>query len=380
MKIAAIIPVFEPDDRFVRLVEVLSLSPIDAVIVVNDGSGPEYDQSFELVKGIAKVHFVNHAKNLGKGAALKSGFEYALSAFPDHFGVVTADADGQHDSEDILKVARRLCSGPYALVLGVRNFGHAVPLRSRLGNQLTRVVVSVITGQRITDTQTGLRGIPRSLMPLLVSVPSNGYEFESEMLICCQRSAHPIREEPIRTIYVDGNKSSHFNPVLDSLKIYFTLFRFTISAILSALLDNLVFYLVLRCSFGLGFAQIAGRIASMTLNYSAGRRAVFLSRQPHRRVFPKYLLLVGVSGFTSFALIRILTSKFSINPLSAKLGAESMLFAFNFVVQRKFVFRGDQSSRLARKVDASRGPDTTADTNVLAQRDQRPTLNVQPHC
>jgi glycosyltransferase involved in cell wall biosynthesis len=353
MNVAAIIPAFEPDSRLVHLVDSLSGSPIAAIIVVNDGSGSQYDQYFEPIRRDSRVHIVEHATNLGKGAALKSGFDHALKAFPDYLGVVTADADGQHDSEDILKVAQRLCSEHSALILGVRTFDDAVPLRSRIGNQLTRAFVSVMTGQRVTDTQTGLRGIPRSLITRLLRVPANGYEFETEMLISCQRSGHPICEERIRTIYIDGNKSSHFNPVLDSLKIYFTLFRFGISSILSALVDNAVFFLAVKSSFTLGFAQIAGRLASVALNYSLGRKAVFLSHQRHKTAFPKYLLLVIVSGIASFALIRLLISRFSLGAVPAKMVAESILFVFNFFAQREFVFRARREPQAVGQLDAN---------------------------
>ena len=173
-------------------------------------------------------------------------------------------------------MARRLCAEPDKLVLGVRTFGKTVPLRSRLGNHLTRAVMYLITGQRIADTQTGLRGIPHPLMQRLLRVAGTGYEFELEMLIICKHNSQPMVQEKIQTIYIDGNTSSHFNPVLDSLRIYFTLFRFSIVSILTALLDNSVFYAALRCSVGVGLAQITGRLVAIAFNYSAGRKAVFL--------------------------------------------------------------------------------------------------------
>lgn len=338
MDLAVLIPAFEPDNTLVTLVEALSASAVAAIVVVNDGSGPRYEQRFEALKNLPKVHLLKHAVNLGKGAALKSGINYVLCAFPDHCGVVTADADGQHHPEDILKVARRLCAEPQKLVLGVRDFGGTVPLRSRVGNQLTKAIMYVVTGQRIADTQTGLRGIPQSLMQRLLRVPGTGYEFELEMLIISKHNSQPMVQENIQTIYIGRNTSSHFNPVLDSLRIYFTLFRFSIVSILTAILDNSVFYAALRCSLGVGLAQITGRLAAIAFNYSAGRKAVFLSHQRHRAVFPKYLLSVIGSGVVSYALIRFLSSNLSIGILPAKVIAESILFLFNFAVQRDFVF------------------------------------------
>jgi putative flippase GtrA len=346
MDIAVLIPAFEPDNRLVGLVEALSASAVAAIVVINDGSGPQHDRYFQAVKSLPKVHLLEHAVNLGKGAALKFGINYALCAFPHHWGVVTADADGQHSPEDVFKVAQRLCAEPHKLVLGVRTFGKTVPFRSRLGNHLTSAVMYLSTGQRIADTQTGLRGIPHSLMQRLLRVPGTGYEFELGMLIICKHSSQPMVQENIQTIYIDRNSSSHFNPVLDSLRIYFTLFRFSIVSILTALLDNSIFYLMLNCSLGVGLAQIAGRLAAIAFNYPAGRKAVFLSQQRHRTVFPKYLLSVIGSGLISYALIRFLSSNLFLGVLPAKIIAESILFVFNFAVQRDFVFmrHEDQST------------------------------------
>ncbi len=117
-------------------------------------------------------------------------------------------------------------ASPNALVLGSRAFSGEVPLRSRIGNTATRGIVHMLLGRRISDTQTGLRGIPASLLPHLLRIEARGYEFELEMLIAAHRLAIPLIEEPIRTIYEAGNPSSHFNPVVDSMKIYFVLLRF----------------------------------------------------------------------------------------------------------------------------------------------------------
>jgi hypothetical protein len=106
--------------------------------------------------------------NPGKGAALKTGINYILCEFPDALGVVTADADGQHHPEDILRVAGRLASDRESLILGVRSLRSTVPLHSRIGKRITRSLVWLPIGQRLSDTQTGLRAIPRSLLSELL--------------------------------------------------------------------------------------------------------------------------------------------------------------------------------------------------------------------
>ena len=175
----------------------LSSTPI---IVVDDGSGPEFKELFEAVAAFTQVTVVPHAVNLGKGAALKTGINHILCVFPDTLGIVTADADGQHHPEDIIRVLERLRENPDSMILGVRRFHAQVPLRSRFGNAMTRSLLRVVVGQRLSDTQTGLRGIPRSLLGHLLRIASSGYEFELDMLIACKHQRRTIHEEPIRTI------------------------------------------------------------------------------------------------------------------------------------------------------------------------------------
>jgi glycosyltransferase involved in cell wall biosynthesis len=158
----------------VDIVRALSASDFSHIIVVNDGSLESGDPVFEEVKGIDKVSFLKHAVDLGKGAALKTGLIHAYCNFGKNVTVVTVDADGQHLPEDVFKVARRMGREPGNLVLGVRSFGRDVPLRSKLGNNLTRHLFTALVGQKLTDTQAGLRGIPGDFIPHLLKLDSRG--------------------------------------------------------------------------------------------------------------------------------------------------------------------------------------------------------------
>jgi len=344
VNVPVLIPAFEPGDRLLELVEALAQSELPAIIVVNDGSGPAYQACFDALRLKPKVCLLEHAVNLGKGAALKTGINYALCGFPGLAGVVTADADGQHHPEDVLRVARRLAAQPGTLVMGVRRLGAGVPLRSRLGNAITSRVVRLLVGQRLADTQTGLRGIPQFLLPRLLRIPSTGYEFELDMLIAARHQSCPLAQEPIRTMYPDGVRTSHFNPLLDSLRIYFVLLRFATVSLLSAVLDNAVFTLAYALAPSILRAQVTGRLAAVAFNYLAARRAVFLSHQPHRATAPKYLALVLASGAVSYGLINFLSAELSLSVIAAKILAESLLFIANFAIQRDFVFKEPPSA------------------------------------
>jgi glycosyltransferase involved in cell wall biosynthesis/SAM-dependent methyltransferase len=343
MKLAVLIPAFRPGKPLAELVARLAQTPMGPIIVVDDGSGPQYHQLFRQLQQYPQVQVLQHAVNLGKGAALKTGINHALCSIPDCDGVVTADADGQHHPEDILKVAGRLAEAPECLVLGMRKFGPQVPVRSRLGNTLTRGLVRLLTGQRLWDTQTGLRGIPAALLPELLKIGSSGYEFELDMLIAAKHHGCRILQEEVRTIYGDGAGSSHFNPLLDSMRIYFVLLRFSMVSLLTAILDNLVFYVAYQWTASVLEAQVVGRAAAVLFNYNAARRAVFLSDERHRRLLPKYLLLVLTSGAVSYSLIGLLRSALPVGVIWAKLMAETALFLANFVIQRDLVFTKRQS-------------------------------------
>ncbi|HWQ57280.1 MAG TPA: glycosyltransferase [Bryobacteraceae bacterium] len=336
--VAVLIPAFKPSESLVLLVDALVRTELCAVVVVDDGSGPEFADVFQAVALRGKVHVLRHAVNLGKGAALKTGINYVHCTFADYVGIVTADADGQHLPEDILAVARRLVESPDAMVLGCRQFHAGVPLRSRAGNILTKLLVRVLVGRGMSDTQTGLRGVPSRLAPELLRIPSTGYEYELEMLIACRHRRCRVLEEPIQTVYIDGNKSSHFHPIRDSMRIYAVLLRFTGLSLLTAAVDNAVFFVTYLFMGQILTAQALARALAVLLNYSAARRAVFLSDQSHVVTLPKYLLLVVASGSVAYGMITFMSTTFHVPVMIAKIVSESLLFIANFAIQRDFIF------------------------------------------
>ena len=350
-----LIPAYQPGDALERLVAILLQSGAPSIILVDDGSGPEFSTTFDRLARLDRVHLLRHAVNLGKGAALKTGMNFALVNFTNCRGVVTADADGQHDAADILRVAERLREDSSALLLGVREFQKSVPFRSRLGNTLTRGLLYLLAGQKLADTQTGLRGIPAPLASHLLRVPSTGYEFELDMLMACKYQGFPIVQIPIRTIYEAGNPSSHFRPIFDSMRIYFLLLRFTVLSVLTALLDNLIFALSLSYTGSIARSQFLGRLVAMVFNYAGARGAVFHSRQRHVVVLPKYVALVAVNGLLSYALLEFLHLRLGLRAIPAKLIAEGILFIANFAIQRDFVF-----TRRTRRS----GPATATDWDI----------------
>jgi glycosyltransferase involved in cell wall biosynthesis len=236
-RLVLLVPVWQPEEGFPALVASVVAEGFGAVVIVDDGSDARCSAVFEEVALLPRVAVLRHAMNWGKGRALKTGMEYVLTELREMDGVVTADADGQHRPADMVRVARglreELEAGGGRLVLGARGCPAEMPWRSRFGNGLTRRVFALVTGVRLADTQTGLRGFPRALLPELLALEGERYEYEMTVLAhICRMGDMPL-EVPIETVYLKGNRCSHFDPILDSVRVYSVLLRFSVSALLA---------------------------------------------------------------------------------------------------------------------------------------------------
>jgi putative flippase GtrA len=342
--ICAIIPCYNEASTIGRIVRATRVYA-GLVIVVDDGSHDQTGASAAAAGALV----IRHGRNLGKGAALKTGFNHALVAWPEATGIVTADADGQHAAADILRVAERLAANPDHLVLGVRAFAGKVPLRSRVGNNVTRWVFRAFTGIQLLDTQTGLRGWPRAYCMDSLPIAINGYDFELECLLRAKHRAGrtvPIAQVPIKTIYHGAEGVSHFNPLRDSTRIYFVFLRYCGASVLAAILDSAMFSAVYAGTANMALSQVAGRCLAVAVAFLIARNIVFRSDASIGRSLAKYLSLVTVMGFVSYAFIRFLHQRFGFPVLGAKLAAEGLLFVANFTIQRELVF---VRSKLARE-------------------------------
>ncbi len=344
-QIVLLIPAYQPQEILLNLVEqLLSLDTQEIItqfVIVNDGSHYAHNALFEQLAILPKVTVLHHAVNLGKGAALKTGFNYILLNFPELKTVVTADADGQHLAADILKIAQAaLETTQTILILGTRQFSQKIPLRSLIGNQITRLVVRFFTGLNLKDTQTGLRAYPPELIRYILRIAINGYDFEMENLVRAKEfiSSLVLQEIPIQTVYENGNKNSHFNPLLDSMRIYFVFLRYCGAGLLTALTDNLVFIVAFMLSANVLNSQILSRSCGALISFVLGFRIVFKSTNNPVYALFKFVLLVILFGFISYGMIQFLNQEFGINIVVAKILAELILFIASFAIQRSFIF------------------------------------------
>ena len=220
-----LIPSLSPDERLPEYVQRLLAAGYGRIIVVDDGSAASYQPIFERIAGWEKCTVLHHPANRGKGAGLRTGFQFIRDE-TDLRGIVTADSDGQHTVPDTLKLTEKL-SDRQELLLGSRDFSRRsknVPFKSRAGNRITSGMYKLLYGVWLPDTQTGLRAFPRSLLDFALNVTGDRFEYEMNQLIWCAKKKIPMTVVEIETVYLDENKSSHFHPVRDAWRIYKLLF------------------------------------------------------------------------------------------------------------------------------------------------------------
>jgi glycosyltransferase involved in cell wall biosynthesis len=330
-----LIPSYEPSHRLTDLVGSLKAAAPDVgVVVVDDGSGPAYSAIFAQVLSLG-AELMTFAENRGKGAALKAGFRHTLTRHPGH-DVVTADSDGQHTVDDILRVAFRLRREEDALILGVRAFQGEVPARSRFGNAVSAVLFKVAAGFAVSDTQTGLRGIPASALEWALTVRGERFEYELEMLLGVRETGMRVVELPIATVYLDHNATSHFRPVRDSLRVMRPILRFGAASFAGFLIDTVVLQLAFWLSGSLLASVIAARVLSGSANFALNRR-ILGPDSPLVRSALKYAALALALLAANYVWLSALTAA-GLPLLLAKIVTEVSLYVVSFAVQRSLVF------------------------------------------
>jgi putative flippase GtrA len=268
---------------------------------------------------------------------------YLIINAPDLIGCVTADADGQHTPEDIVRVALRLTENRESLILGSREFsGENVPWKSRMGNRITSAVFRLQTGRRCVDTQTGLRGIPAMLMRRIMYVPGERYEYEMNVLLHAADNDIAFASVPIQTVYIDKNRASHFRTVCDSARIYSGILKFGAVSLICSLADIGLFALLTAVAFRGSdktalYAAIVARLCSGALNYCLNKLAVFGqyggTKQSAARYFLLFICIMTISAGTTQAL-----SVLPINLTIIKIFVDAVLFFVSYAVQRHFIF------------------------------------------
>lgn len=340
-----VIPAFEPNGMLESTLSGLLDSGFERIIVINDGSkSDESLKIFDRIKSINKIIYIEHGINLGKGGALKSGFNrYILERAFNDYGVITVDADGQHNPLDVLRVAKASMESEMrnALLIGAREFSKdfRVPFRSKFGNILTKKIFNLIFSQNLKDTQSGLRYIPNNFLKDCLAIESMRYEYEMEMLIKASLNHVPIHEVEIKTIYIANNESSHFNPLIDSFKIYYVFLRYTLNSIITAFIDYIVFSVFFYLIKNLLFSLLFARLIAGTTSFLLSKNFVFLSKSQYKIEAIRFISLVSINMLIAYLFIYLATNYYNLNIYISKIIIEFLLFIIGFFIMKFYVFR-----------------------------------------
>ena len=350
--VSLIIPAYKPDEKLLNTISDAQNAGFDDIIIIDDGSGKEFEKVFSKVEQISDCTLLRHEVNKGKGAAMKTAFAYFIENRPDGIGVITADADGQHLTKDILATAEKMKETGH-IVLGCRDFtAPQVPPRSKFGNRCTIGVFKLFFGMKISDTQTGLRAFPKDVLPKLLEINGDRYEYETNMLFFMSRNSIPFEEVVIDTVYIDDNSSSHFRVVRDSLRIYGLIIKYLLSSLSAAVVDAGAFYLLKEFPLiaiptipQTYTASIIARIISSLVNYIINAKVVF-GGKAGAKTLVKYYVLSAVQILVSAVLVYLfeylLRHYFGINyaitATAIKMVVDTVLFFVSFRLQHKWVF------------------------------------------
>ncbi len=344
--IFVIIPSLNPDEKLMNTVKGMLDIGFKRLIVVNDGSDNEHLNNFP--KANDNITVIHRKQNHGKGAALKVAFRHILRNYPDAAGVVTVDGDGQHMPKDVLACAEKIVNGKNTAILGCRDFsGEDVPKRSRMGNNITSGVFKVLCGINISDTQTGLRAFPATMLPLLLKVKGDRFEYETNMLLKLKQNGVNFEEVSIDTVYIEENATSHFRPFVDSVRIYRFILSYFLSAIISFVVDISLFYIICKLAHNaLGgwtalMATAIARAVSSLLNYSINRSKVFNSTGKKGRSFIRYYILAIPQMLISAGMVSVLALLLGSAPILQtiiKIAVDTLLFFISYRIQQSWVF------------------------------------------
>ena len=351
MNVTIVMPSYKPERSIVGHVDDLASRGFERIVVVDDGSGDTYRGIFDELRAKPFCTVLSHEVNRGKGVALKTGLSFVLEHQNGSMGVVTADSDGQHSTDDCVRMAKALLADADTVFIGSREFSLGkIPFRSWIGNRWSSATFALVLGRWLPDTQTGLRAFPIATLPMLVSVAGERYEYEMGVLMKLARSNVPIRPLSISTIYENGNACSHFNPLKDTIRINRLVLgdfvRFAGVSIMSFMLDQLLAWgfavalTMMGCSMaGIVWASgFAARLISSMFNFTLNRSFVFRSGCGVGTAAWKYALLcVAVIVLSN---IGVMALSFICVPRGiAKFVCDVFLCFVGYSVQSKFIFR-----------------------------------------
>jgi hypothetical protein len=355
-KIAVVIPCFNTSSACLGVIQ-RTLAVTGAVLAVDDGST---DDTPDCLKA-SGIRSIRLPRNAGKGAALRTGIAEVLKGRDGILGgsfdyIVTLDGDGQHIPDDIPRLIACAQRQDADLVVAARNT-RVMPPKSRFGNSVSRMLFFLGTGHYVPDTQSGFRLLSTRLASALLDAVSwRRYETEAEILSKAVTLGYNVATVEIPTIYFDGNRRTHFDPLWDSIRVFAVLGRTTLTSLAITALDIVAFLLSLAyVTPSLVRANLLARAVALVAHVVLRRNTV--PRGSGMGGVARYAIAQGSNLVVTTGLLVILEPSLG-SPLAAKIAAHVIGFAFSIHVARRRVSRwrrGRDSAPARPVIETPRG-------------------------
>ncbi len=354
-----VIPAYNPPASFAEYIPELTKAGFHNIIVVNDGSRTDKLPVF-LKVGRTEATVLTHEENRGIGAALKTAMNY----YQEHFrgetdGIITLNSDRLTPVEDVIKVAESLHNeqemGSYAIVVGSRDLdSHLVTDWDYRMNLVMKLSYHMLMGVRLADPLSGIFGIPDLRVQHCIDVPSEGYSYETAMLMSFEKIG--FLQVPIGySVYEKGYEK--VRRPKDTFGIILTIIGkfilYSITSLIASVVDIIMFSIFTGITFrgsvfAILYGTICARLISASVNYLLTKHFVFHFKsdkaQKSAKSAGEFMALSAAQCLVSALVVSLLNALLGGSAVGLKVLTDMVLFFVSYKIQHKYIFKDDRKA------------------------------------
>lgn len=350
-RIPVIIPAYRPNQSLIRFVRNLNDRNVRDIVIVDDGSGETFRNIFAQLYNEYGCTIIEHAVNLGRGRALKSGFNALLSRRdPNMIGCVITDCYGSYSTEDVTRIIDGLEKNSNKLIIGARILDESLMSKSsRVGNKVQRKSYHSLLGINVTDCQSVLRAIPVDYMQKLMNTSGEGYVFDTNMIIDTKKYNVGVMEIPVKTRYSQRRTHQEMRTFKDNFPIYLTFAKYIFTSVAASIVDIILFTILCKILVNIKAINVASmyvaistalaRLVSATINYRLNYKLVFQTNSAQGKTFAKWVILCVIQMAMSATAVSMLHSFIGGEEVLYKIPVDFALFFFSYYFSREFVYK-----------------------------------------
>ena len=359
-----VIPALNPPTSFPSYIEALKEEGFSRIVVVNDGSRTDKLPVFYKVKRAGAI-VIDHAQNMGQGAAMRTGFRYYMEHFQGQSdGVITLNADRQLPASDAAKIASSLhneqAMGSFALVVGTRNLlGKNVTDYDYNMGGVMKLLYHMLMGVRLNDPLSGVFGIPDLRVPHCLEVGGDGYAYVTSMTMSFEKIG--FLQVPVSYANYEDDAAPAFRKIADTIWILFTIFKkfifYSVTSLGASILDVILFGIFTSVTFrgnpmAIIYSTICARVISASVNYLLTKHFVFHfksdSAQETTRSAGAFFLLSAMQCICSALVVSTMKLLLGGNAVGIKVLVDTTLFFVSYKIQHKYIFKDDKKKEEAQ--------------------------------